>query len=155
MSEKNNEELLAIEDSVLQGLLEAAEDNQTDVLPIEIARNGKVLFSFRIRALTEKEYNDLQNKATKFKKARNLGGVKVAEETDVTRFRSLLIYHATIPEDRKKLWDNKEAWKQLNAVTGTDVIDKVLRAGEKNAVIEKIDEISGYGDDPDEIIKNS
>lgn len=155
MSEKNNEELLAIEDSVLQGLLEAAEDNQTDVLPIEIARNGKVLFSFRIRPLTEKEYNDLQNKATKFKKARNLGGVKVAEETDVTRFRSLLIYHATIPEDRKKLWDNKEAWKQLNAVTGTDVIDKVLRAGEKNAVIEKIDEISGYGDDPDEIIKNS
>lgn len=155
MSEKNNEELLAIEDSVLHGLLEAAENNQRDVLPIEIARNGKVLFTFRIRPLTEKEYNDLQNQATKFKKARNLGGVKVAEETDVTRFRSLLIYHATIEEDRKKLWDNKEAWQRLNCLTGTDVIDKVLRAGEKNAIIEKIDEISGYGDDPDEIIKNS
>lgn len=157
MSEEKleQEELLAVEDNILQGLLEAAEDNETNTQKIEIARNGKVLFSFSIRALTEKEYNNLQDKATKFKKARNLGGVKVAEETNVTRFRSLLIYHATVKEDRKKVWDNKQAWNQLNVLNGPDLIDKVLRAGEKNAVIEKIDEISGYGDDPDEIIKNS
>lgn len=157
MSEEklNNEELLAVEDDVLNGLLGAYEDQREDTVTIEIARKGKVFFSFDIRALTEKQYNDLQDQATKFKKAKNLGGVKVAEETDITRFRSLLIYHATVEEDRANLWDNKEAWKQLNVVSGWQVIDKVLKAGEKKVVIDKIDEISGYSDESDEIVKNS
>ncbi len=90
-----------------------------------------------------------------FKKAKNLGGVKVAEDTGVTRFRSLLIYRATVEEDRKKLWNNKEAWRSMNVVNGPDLIDKVLKAGEKKAIIDKIDEISGYNDETDEIIKNS
>lgn len=155
MSEEklNNEELLAVEDSILNGLLGAYEDQKEDTVTIEIARKGKVFFSFDIRALTEKQYNDLQDKATKFKKAKNLGGVKVAEETDVTKFRSLLIYHATVEEDRKKLWNNKEAWNKLNVLNGPDLIDKVLKAGEKKAIIDKIDEISGYSDESDEIIK--
>ncbi|HBZ09116.1 MAG TPA: hypothetical protein DEO65_04400 [Bacillus bacterium] len=151
----NQEELLAVEDDVLRGLLGAFEDQQDDTVAIEIARNGKVYFSFDIRGLTEKQYQDLQDQATKFKKAKNLGGVKIAEETDITRFRSLLIYHATAEEDRKKLWNNKEAWRALNVVNGPDLIDKVLKAGEKKAIIDKIDEISGYNDETDEIIKNS
>lgn len=157
MSEEklNNEELLAVEEDVLRGLLSAYEDQKEDTVTIEIARKGKVYFKFDIHGLTEKQYNDLQDEATKFKKARNLGGVKVAEETNITRFRSLLIYHATVPEDRKKLWDNKEAWKALNVLNGPDLIDKVLKAGEKKAIIDKIDEISGYSDDTDEIVKNS
>lgn len=156
MTEKiEKEELLTVEDNVLDGLLGAAKDKEDDTVLIEIARKGKVYFSFNIRGLTEKMYNDLHDQATKFRKARNLGGVKVAEETDATRFRSLLIYHATVKEDREKLWDNKEAWNELNVVTGTDMIDKVLLAGEKNAIVEKIDEISGYSDEIDDIVKNS
>ncbi|RIJ63603.1 hypothetical protein [Rummeliibacillus sp. POC4] len=150
----NNEELLAIEGSVLDGLLAAYEDQQDETVTIEIARKGKVFFSFDIHGLTEKQYNDLQDQATKFRKAKNLGGVKVAEETDVTRFRSLLIYHATVEKDRVKLWNNKEAWNKLNVVNGPDLIDKVLLAGEKKAIIDKIDDISGFSDDT-EIIKNS
>lgn len=157
MSEEklSNEELLAVEDDVLRGLLSAYEDQQKEIVTIEIARNGKVYFKFDIHGLTEKQYSDLQDEATKFRKAKNLGGVKVAEETDITRFRSLLIYHATVERDRKRLWDNKEAWKQLNVLNGPDLIDKVLKAGEKKAIIDKIDEISGYTDEMDEIIKNS
>ncbi|MEK5068108.1 phage tail assembly chaperone [Sporosarcina sp. FSL K6-1508] len=157
MSEEklNQEELLAVESSVLSGLLAAHQDQKDDTTTIEIARKGKVLFSFDIHALTEKQYHDLQDKATKFRKAKNLGGVKVAEETDITRFRSLLIYHATVKEDRQKIWDDKEAWRQLNVPNGIHLIDVVLKAGEKKAIIDKIDEISGYTDDADEIIKNS
>jgi len=151
----NNEELLAVEDAVLRGLLGAYEDQKEDTITVEIARKGKVYFKFDIHGLTEKQYNDLQDQATKFKKAKNLGGVKVAEETDITKFRSLLIYHATVEEDRKQLWDNKQAWEKLNVLNGPDLIDKVLKAGEKKAIIDKIDEISGYSDESDEIVKNS
>ena len=31
-------------------------------------------------------------------------GIKFAEETDNAKFRSSLIYHATVEEDRTKLW---------------------------------------------------
>lgn len=159
MSEKkeklDQEELLAVEDDVLRGLLAAAEDQKTNTVEIEIARNEKVYFRFNIHGLTEREYQELQDEATKFRKAKNLGGVKVAEDTDVTKFRSLLILRATTKEDRKKLWNNKEAWKQLGVINAHSMIDKVLTAGEKKAVVDKIDEISGYNDDSDEIVKNS
>ncbi|MEK4025782.1 phage tail assembly chaperone [Sporosarcina sp. FSL W7-1283] len=152
---KNQDELLAVEGDVLRGLLSMYEDIQEDVTEIEIVRNGQKYISFNIRGLSEKRYNDLQDMATKFKNAKNLGGVKVAEETNVTKFRSLLIYHATVEEDRKKIWNNKEAWKALNVLNGPDLIDKVLKAGEKSAVIDKIDEISGYGTESSDLIKNS
>lgn len=157
MTEDNlkQEELLSIEDSVLNGILGAVKDNEDDVTTIEIARKGKTYFKFDIRGLSEKMYNDLHDQATKFKKARNMGGVKVPEETDTARFRSLLIYHATVKEDREKLWDNKEAWNALGVINAHSMIDKVLKAGEKNAIVDKIDEISGYSDDVEDIVKNS
>lgn len=157
MSEKdlNKEDLLAVENSILDGILGAAQDNEEDIATIQIVRKGKTYFEFDIRGLSEKMYNDLHDQATKFRKARNMGGVKVPEETDTARFRSLLIYHATIKEDRKKLWDNKEAWNALGVINAHSMIEKVLKAGEKNAIIDKIDEISGYSDDVDGIIKNS
>lgn len=157
MTEDNlkQEELLSIEDSVLNGILGAVKDNEDDVTTIEIARKGKTYFKFDIRGLSEKMYNDLHDQATKFKKARNMGGVKVPEETDTARFRSLLIYHATVKGDREKLWDNKEAWNALGVINAHSMIDKVLKAGEKNAIVDKIDEISGYSDDVEDIVKNS
>lgn len=146
----DKEELLATEETFLRGLLDAAEDQKENVVKIEIARNGRAFFSFDIHALTEEEYLKAQDDATKFKKAKNLGGVKVAEETNQAKFRSLLIYRATTPEYREKLWNNKEAWKALNVLNGPALIDKVLKAGEKKAVIDKLDEISGYGDDDED-----
>ncbi|EGQ21069.1 hypothetical protein HMPREF9372_3352 [Sporosarcina newyorkensis 2681] len=151
---KTNEELLAVEGDVLRGLLGLYEDNQEDTTTIEIARKGKVYITFDIRGLSEKQYNDLQDMATKFKNAKNLGGVKVAEETNVTKFRSLLIYHATVEEDRKRIWNDREAWKALNVLNGPDLIDKILKAGEKSAIIDKIDELSGYGMESSDLIKN-
>lgn len=154
----NQEELLAVEGDVLRGLLDAAKDQQQETTEIEIARKGKVYFRFKIHALNEKKLSDLYDEATKFRKAKNLGGVKVAEETDTTKFRSLVIYHATVKEYQNNLWKNKEAWNQLGVINAHGMIDKVLNAGEKKAVYDKIEEISGLDDDyedEEDTIKNS
>lgn len=144
------EELLDNEADILRGLLEAAADATEERKTIEIARKGKVLFRFRIRPLSEAEYNACRDKATKYKKNRRLGGIKMPDDTDTARYRSLLIYEATDPEDRKKVWDNKTAWDQLGVISGVQLIDKVLLPGEKEAIIEQIDRLSGFDLDDEE-----
>lgn len=148
------EDYLTMEDDILRGLLEAAKDQEDETVTIEIARNDKVYFRFRIRGLSEREYQDCREEATKYKKVRQLGGIRAPEDTDSAKYRSLLIYTATVKEDRKKLWDNKEAWRKLNVLNGPDLIDKVLRAGEKDAVLAKIDELSGYDEELEDVAKN-
>lgn len=144
MSGEDREFYLENEQDILRGLLEAAEDRKKETVTIEIARNGKVYFRFRIRPLTEREYNKCRDEATKYVRNKQLGGIKMPEDTDISRYRSYLIYQATVEEDRKKLWDNKAAWEQLNVLNGPDLIEVVLKAGEKDAIVQKIDEISGY-----------
>lgn len=141
--------LLANEADLLRGLLEAAADLEEKTELVTIARKGKVYFGFRVHGLTEEQYQECRRKATKFQK-KNALGVKLPEETDHTRYRSLVIHEATVEEDRAKLWDNKEAWRQKNVLNGPTLIDKVLLAGEKEAVLIKIDELSGYVDDEEE-----
>ncbi len=115
-----------------------------------------MLFTFRIRPLSEEEYNRCKEKNTKYVRNKQLG-IKFPEDTNATRYRSQLIYEATVDEDRAKIWDNKEAWRapRINVTNGIDMIDKVLRAGEKDAVLNKIDEISGYSSTMEEVAKNS
>lgn len=153
--EENKGQLRAYENDILKGLLAAAsyETEEENIQPIEIARNGKVLFSFRIRPLGEDEYQKCKEKHTKYVRNKQLG-IKFPENTDSVKYRSALIYQATIEEDREKIWDNKEAWKALNVLTGIDLIDKTLLAGEKDAVLEKLDEISGYSATTEEVTKN-
>jgi len=149
MSEKlDREELLANEDELLRGLLEAAEYPKEET-EIEIARKGKVLFRFRVRPLTEAEIEECRKKATKY--IRNKAGVLVAEQFNLPLFRTLLIHRATVEEDRKRLWDNKTVWDKLNVPSGLEVIDAVLLPGEKTAVVDKIGEISGYVENEEEL----
>jgi len=70
------------------------------------------------------------------------------------RYRSALIYQATVDEDREKIWNNKDAWKELNVLNGIDLIEKTLLAGEKDAVLELVDKISGYTATTEEVAKN-
>ena len=132
-------------DQILTGLLEAANyDNaEEEVHPVEIVRNGKTLFKFRIHPLSEEAFSRCRKKYTNYKRNKQIG-IKFAEDTDTTRYRSQIIYEATVKEDREAVWDNRQAWKKLDCLTAVDLIDKVLKAGEKDAVIEKIEMISGY-----------
>ena len=147
--------LRSFEDDILGGLLAAASfaNDADEIVPIEIVRNKQLLIKFRIRPLAEEEYVKCKNRYTKYVRNKNIG-IKIPEDTDTAMYRNALIYQATIAEDREKIWDNKQAWRQLDVVSGTQLIGKVLKAGEKDAVCDKIDEISGYSSMAEETAKN-
>ena len=144
------------ESELLKGLIEAGtgKDSKDSYERIQIRRKGKLFFEFRIRPISEEESVECREKATKFA-PRKRGQPKREIETNAAKFRSWLIYTATVDEDRQKTWDSKEAQDALNVLTGVDMIEAVLLAGEKDQVIDRINEISGYGEEALETAKNS
>jgi hypothetical protein len=156
-SEKPSAEAYIMNEAdILKGLLEAAagKTSEENFQPIEVIRNGEVKVFFRIRPLSEEEYTKCREDATKYVRNKQFGGIKLPEDTNTVRFRSALIYTATVEEDRKKIWDNKEAQKALKVLNGVDLIDLVLFAGEKDKILERIDSISGYESKLEEVAKN-
>lgn len=148
------ENLKAYEGDILNAILDAAKYSEgEETYRINIVRNNTLMFSFRIRPLSEEEYETCRTKNTKYVRNRRIG-VKVPETTNSVRYRSQLIYTATVPEDRQKIWDNKAAWGKLNVASGIDAIDRILKSGEKDAILEQLDKISGYGSELEETIKN-
>lgn len=159
-NEESTNQLLLNEDDLIRGLLEAATIDEEEFREIEIARNGKIFFKFKIGPLKERDYEDSKKKWTKYVKNKQFG-MKMPESTNTVKYRAELIYRATIKKDRELLWDNKKIWESLNnegcqIMNGLDVIEYCLRAGEKDRIVELIDEISGYGDQFEEVeaIKN-
>lgn len=146
----------ASETSLLDGLLAAANYKEDDDESVEIviSRKSKDLFSFRIHPLSEEDFNRCRKKCTKYVKSRTQAGMRIPEEVDTVRYRNMLIYEATVPEDRKKVWDNKELWRAKDLATGIEAVDILLKAGEKNAICEKLDSISGYEMTEEEVAKN-
>ncbi len=155
----SKEELLMNENDILSGLIELGDtrNNPENYRRINIeGKDKKTVLSFRIRPISEQENQICWRQATKY--STKPGKPKTAIETDAAKFRSWLIYTATVDEDRKKIWDNKQALKHFNIFQGVDLIDKVLIAGQKAHVIDIIDEISGFNEnsdaDTDELAKN-
>lgn len=161
--EESANQLMAKEEDFLQGLVKAAnyKDDEEQSAKIEIIRpdgntgKKKLLFEFHVTGLSEREYIKCKNKWTKYVRNKNLG-ITMPEKTDNARYRAAIIYEATIPKDREKLWDNKKVWQALRAqdkqiVTGLDVIEECLKAGEKDSVIDVIDRLSGYDDNIEEV----
>jgi len=151
----SKEEILMSEDELLRGLIEAGteKDDESTYRKIQIKRKGEVKFEFRIRPLSEAESIACHDNATRFA-PRKRGQPKREIETNFSEFRSWLIYTATVDEDRKKLWDNKTAQDRLDVLQSVDMIDAVLLPGEKERVIDVINEISGYSDDIEDTAKN-
>lgn len=149
------EEILMNEQDILRGLIEAGteKDNESTYRKIQIKRGGVLKFEFRIRPISEEESLACHDHATKFA-PRKKGQPKREIETNSAKFRSWLIYTATVDEDRKKTWDNKQAQEALDVLQGVDMIDAVLLSGEKDRVIDVINEISGYDDNIEETAKN-
>lgn len=153
--EEISDELLFNEDEILKVLTDQSQhDDMIERIEITL---GSTKFSFRIRPLSEKEWDKCRERNTKYQKNRRLGGMRMPESTNTTGYHSDLIYTATVAEDKAKLWDNKRLWAVANAVTGTDMVDKLIPyAGKKQAIIERIEAISGYDDEDDynETVKN-
>ena len=117
---------------LMEGVLEAADSKNYNKMKesIEIKRNGKNLFNFKIHSLSREEISKLDEKYT-------------AEEYSLQK-----IYLATIDIDREKIWDNEEIQNQLrkkgfSISTGIDVIQAVLEENEIKEINAKIDKISG------------
>lgn len=143
-----HQEVLQNEDQLLAGLLEAAEfkENTDFQRKIEIKRNGKLLFSFYIRPLTEEEVQGCRKRATKRRpdpRGKQFGMIEI--ETDYIKLRSYKILAATVDKGHGILWSNRTLKEKLNVIEDVDVIDKVLMGGEKDYINDVIDEISGYG----------
>ncbi len=161
MSEEKKDYLVQNEDVILQdvaGVLEAME-TIIEYKLFEVIRDGKKLFSFRVRGLDDSEFEKCRDQATKTAKDRRLGNLAVPREFNTAKFNSLVIYIATHPDDRKGLWDNKDLWERAKVVAGWQLVDKVLKRGEKDKVIELIEKLSGYTDEDvestEETLKNS
>lgn len=148
----------ANEEDFIQGLIDASEFVSEETQRIEIIREGRLFFAFRIRPLGSEEYEKCKKKHTKYVRNKQLG-MKVPDETNRVKYQSEIIYAATVDEDREKLWDNRKVWDALNAkkdriMNGLDVIEYTLKAGEKDRILEAIDTLSGYGDNLEEVAKN-
>lgn len=156
--EETKNQIRLNEEDLIQGLIEAAGYVNDETQPIQITRNGKLFFEFSVRPLSEEEYDKCKKKWTKYVRNKQFG-MKLPEETNNIKYRAALIHTATVEEDREKLWDNKKAWealgnKGLQILSGLDVIEYCLKAGEKDRVLEIIDNISGYDSNIEEVAKN-
>ena len=163
MSEEKKDYIVQNENVILQdvaGVLEAME-TIIEYKLFEVIRDGKKLFSFRVCGLDDSEFEKCRDQATKVAKDRRLGNLAVPREVNSAKFNSLVIYAATHPDDKKAIWDNKDLWAKAKAdvVTGWQLVDKVLKRGEKEKCIELIEELSGYSDEDAEstveTLKNS
>ena len=137
------------EDDILGGLMAAAayKTDMDEVATIQIIRHKAIVLEFRIRPMAEDEM------ATIYKRNK-ANGLRVAESVNSADYRSELIYEATIEEDRAKIWDRADAWEKCSVVNGIGLVDVVLKAGEKDAILEKLDEISGFTPSMEEVAKN-
>lgn len=152
------EEILMNEDSILRGMLEAANFRQdtSNHRKVQIKRNDKVLFEFVVRPLSEEEIFECRRKATKY--YNNPAGrhlPKVEGDTDISAIRAYKIVAATVDSD--KIWNNPTIKNSLNVLRAVDVVEEILMAGEKDRINDIIDEISGYGNSEvtrEEYVKN-
>lgn len=134
-----------------QGVLKGRNGSEQRMIclkKISISRKGKIIFSFRVHPLKDDELVKCRRQNLKNRGKRN-------EELNSSRYASQVIYMATLDEDRAKIWDNKGALDKLNVASGVDVVNAVLKSGEKLRVLEIINELSGYGDELDDFIKKN
>lgn len=156
------DQLLRNEAEIINGLLAAAnyKEDEDNIQAIEIKRNGKKFFEFRVRPLGEDELMAIRKLCVKkYNNPAGKGLPKIEGDVDLPVFRSRKIYAATVEEDKKLLWNNpqiKQSFKAkgIDILEGHEMVDKVLMAGEKDKISDIIDELSGYSADLTEYAKN-
>lgn len=164
MDEKNvNNDFASVnEDDIISGLIQAAESVKNDKALIKIKRYNagkkadEVLFSFRVRVMTEDEMEEIRERYRTYKHNPRTGQ-SVVDKFDNNRFVSEVIYIATIPEDRAKIWENPVIKKNYNILNNVDVVDTLLKPGEKDQASNVIMKLAGFTGEEDqgiELLKN-
>lgn len=148
---KNVEEA---EYDLVASLLAAAnyENDPELVTTIDLCRNGKFLFSFSIHPLGDEEVKRIRKKATTYMpNPANRKLPKIEKDFDDGLFNSLIIYAATVEEDKKKIWGNPAIMQKFDLVEPHESINKLLTVGEKADISSKVVEISGLEDGKEEL----
>ena len=94
-------EMSEYEGDLMGAILRAAEfkTDESEYRRIQIKRGGKILIKFLIRPLTEEELSNCRKKNTRIKQGRF--GID-REKLDNARYRSQIIYEATVPEVQRE-----------------------------------------------------
>lgn len=149
------------ERNLVAALLEAAEykTKSDETTEIKVKKNGKLLFSFHIRPLSQMEIQAAAKKATK--QLPNPAGPKyptISGERNTSSYHNYLIYTATIDSEKKKIWGNEQIKQRYAIIDDADTVDVLLKAGTKSKVIDAILQISGFDSEDvieeEEYIKN-
>lgn len=155
------DELLTNEDAILEAMFEAGEvdkspgTQETKVVHVRL-KNGKTVY-IRLRGLDEDDEERCRKRARSRTKQEKRGRAALLPDVDSALFRSFLILEATVAfclpieteegtafKDVQTMWSRSDLRARLGVQANVDVIDKVLPAGQKSAVIQVIEELSGY-----------
>lgn len=142
------EEVLSMEPTFLDNLQEASQW-QNEYETIEVVRNGKKLFAFRVCGLSQEEIEMITKKSSIYTKTR--AGLRGRDDFKESEFNSRVIHMGTHPDDSQALWDNKEARKAIGAMSPLIMIDKVFKPGEKLDIANRIMRLSGLDENGDPI----
>ena len=158
IDEMTSDEIADYEGDLVSAILRTSEfkTDESEYRRIKIKRGDKIMLKFLIRPLSEEEWQKCRRKNTKVKSGRY--GID-KEKLDGARYRSQLIYEATVPEPETgsvKIWDYKREviWPKPSVASGVDAIDAILKSGEKDMVVEAIENISGYQNDDTEAVED-
>lgn len=138
---------------LVTSLLEAADfkNSEDAILKVNICRGGKFYFSVRIRPISDEEVSRCRREAGIYKANptnKKLGKVRV--DTDSSKFSSWLIYTATIEEDQQNIWNNQVIMQKFNLMQPWESIDKLLMAGEKDDLLDKVFKLSALKDEDED-----
>ena len=142
LKEEQKQELLENESNILAGVLGAAKEIEDTEVPVVITRNGEEAFRFHVAPQSAEVFEKAGEFGTAYRTDKR--GRKFVESTSVTKANAYLILRATTKKDRDMIWENKEVREALGEFTAVDVIQRVLLAGEMQAIVELIEELSGY-----------
>ena len=123
-------------------------ENPVDNITNKIRLGGRLKdFEFEIKPMTNNDMNKYQKLCIK-----NPGSAK-KKEFDLQKFNELVVVNNVISPNFK----DPEWMKSVGVLTADALVNKVLLAGEISELSEKISELSGFGDNSEELedeIKN-
>lgn len=144
------------ETTLLDGLLTAAgfKTSEECIKNVVISRGGKDLFSFHIHPLSEEDYNSCRKKFTKYVKSKVQGGIRVPEEVNAVDYRARADFPRHHPGGSGKGLVQQSAVEKARPCDRLRGGERLLMAGEKEAVLSLIDQISGYELSEEDVAKN-
>jgi hypothetical protein len=102
------------------------------------------MMKFKIKAMTSREFDEIRRSAMQIKKGRKV-------EFDAQKFNLQVVIHHTLVPDFK----DAASIRKLGCHTPEEYVQKVLLAGELATLAQKIQELSGFDVEMDELVEEA